>query len=275
MSGCSPSVDVHNADVSLPSVRRSAVERSRPPSQALTRSRGQWNTLPSRYTFAVDAHASEPSPTPHSRDEHIADAPHPDTHAATRLLGEIGSGDGEAAKRLLPIIYSQLRALAGNYFRGQPGDHTLQATALVHEAFLRLIDQSAGAFRDRSHFFAVAAVAMRQILTDHARRVGAAKRGGGRRRLDVAVCDPAERAGGAGGAGAIDAIDILALDEALSELAALDSRKHRVVELRYFGGLSVEDVAEVIGVSKRTVESDWRAARAWLGARLGGLTNGA
>ncbi|HMN96107.1 MAG TPA: ECF-type sigma factor [Phycisphaerales bacterium] len=178
---------------------------------------------------------------------------------ATRLLGEIAAGDADAARRLLPIVYDQLRALAAGLFRGQPADHTLQPTILVHEAFLRLVDQSSGAFRDRAHFIAVAATAMRQILTDHARRVRAAKRGGGWNRVDV---DPPQELGPA-------LVDLVALDDALAELAALDERKHRIVELRYFGGLTVEEVADLLGLSKRTIESDWRAARAWLGARLG------
>lgn len=177
----------------------------------------------------------------------------------TRLLGDAASGDSDAARRLLPVVYEQLRALAGSFFRGQPQEHTLQATILVHEAFLRLADQSAGAFRDRTHFVAVAATAMRQILTDHARRVRAAKRGGGWQRVEV---DVAADEG-------IARVDALALDEALTELETLDQRKHRIVELRSFGGLTVEEVAALLGVSKRTVESEWRGARAWLGSKLG------
>lgn len=189
---------------------------------------------------------------------------------ATRYLGELAAGDADAATRLLPLVYEQLRALAGSYFRGQAADHTLQPTALVHEAFLRLVDRDASSFKDRSHFMAVAAVAMRQILTDHARRVRAAKRGGDRDRLEIDVAIDAGAAPGRPPGESAARVDLLALDDALTELARLDPRKHRVVELRYFGGLSMEEVALVMDVSKRTVESDWRSARAWLGAALSG-----
>lgn len=178
---------------------------------------------------------------------------------ATRVLAELREGDASAAERLLPLVYDQLRAVAGSYFRRQSADHTLQPTALVHEAFVRLIDQADAAWTDRAHFFAVAATAMRQILTDHARRRRSLKRGGDRARLtlDAAVEPVTHRE-----------IDLIALDEALTRLAALDERKHRVVELRYFGGLTVEEVARVINVSKTTVENEWRAARAWLNVEL-------
>jgi RNA polymerase sigma-70 factor (ECF subfamily) len=178
---------------------------------------------------------------------------------ATQVLAELGRGDQAAAERLLPLVYGELRALAGSYFRQQRPDHTLQPTALVHEAFVRLIDLTGAAWKDRAHFFAVAAMAMRQILTDHARRQRAAKRGGDWERisLDQAIVPPE------GGD-----IDIVALDDVLTRLAELDARKHRIVELRFFGGLSVEEVAGVLEVSKTTVESEWRAARAWLSLEL-------
>lgn len=224
-----------------------------------------------------------PDPTPDGPDAEAAAGPtirqaSADAgHEATRLLGALAAGDKAAAQDLLPMVYEQLRALAAACFRGQPSGHTLQPTALVHEAFVRLVQRQGGAgdgrghYNDRTHFLAVAATAMRQILTDHARRVRAAKRGGGRDRMNIDI----EVAGGAGAPGrgsdgSFSQVDLLILDEALAELEALDDRKHRIVELRYFGGLSVEQVAEVIEVSTRTVESEWRAARAWLGARLRG-----
>lgn len=177
----------------------------------------------------------------------------------TRLLVDLGRGDPSAAARLLPLVYDELRALAGRYFRRQRSDHTLQPTALVHEAFLRLVDQTHAQWNDRAHFFAVAAQAMRQILINHALARAAAKRGGGRARIALAedLAPAAEHE-----------FDALALDEALKQLAELDERKARIVELRFFGGLSVEEVAEVLGVSKTTVESDWRMARAWLSRAL-------
>lgn len=179
---------------------------------------------------------------------------------ATEILRSMREGDEAAPARLLPLVYAELRRLAGAQFRHQPADHTLQATALVHEAWLRLVDQTAAAFNDRQHFFAVAATAMRQILTDHARRVRAAKRGGDRTRIALEEAQPA-----AGDSEAVGRqVDVVALDEALTRLATLDQRRHRVVELRYFGGLTMPEIAEVLGVSLRTVESDWRSARAWL-----------
>jgi RNA polymerase sigma factor (TIGR02999 family) len=178
---------------------------------------------------------------------------------ATRILADLRGGDTSAAERLLPLVYTELRAMAGGLFRGQRSDHTLQPTALVHEAYVRLVNRTAPQWEDRRHFCAVAATAMRQILADHARRKRAEKRGGGRARvtLDAAVTPPAE-----------STMDLVALDDALTRLADVDNRKHRVVELRFFGGLTVEDVAAVLEVSKTTIESEWRAARAWLKAEL-------
>lgn len=178
---------------------------------------------------------------------------------ATRLLDLLNAGDVDASNRLLALVYEELRALAGAYFRGQRANHTLQPTALVHEAFIRLIDQSSVQFASRRHFMAVAALAMRQILADHARRVGAGKRGGDWQRIGVEDL----AAGGSGGD-----VDPASLHEALECLSDVDARQARVVELRFFGGLTMEEIAEVIGVSKTTVELDWRAARAWLGTRL-------
>jgi RNA polymerase sigma-70 factor, ECF subfamily len=191
----------------------------------------------------------------------------------TRLVHEIRTGDHRAADQLLPILYNELRSLAAAMFARQPGSHTLQPTALLHEAYLKLVDQSASDITDRAHFFRIAARAMRQVLIDHARAANAAKRGGG-----------AGGAGGAGGRGgrvreqldiadprtpgSLDRLDWLALDEAISNLAQVDSRQAAVVEMRFFGGMSVEETAKALDVSPRTVELDWRMARAWLSQSL-------
>jgi len=182
-------------------------------------------------------------------------------HEITSALDAFRDGDSAAAGRLLPLVYDQLRDLAGSYFRRQPAGHTLQPTALVHEAFVKLVEQTQISWTNREHFLAIAATAMRQILTDHARRVRADKRGGSWERVTLS-----ERLEASSGA----ELDVVELDEALTRLAALDERKHRVVELRYFGGLTVEEVANLLGVSKRTVEKDWHAARAWLSVQLSG-----
>jgi RNA polymerase sigma-70 factor (ECF subfamily) len=182
------------------------------------------------------------------------------TEHITLLLKDIDGGDTAARAKLVELVYDELRALAASYAAQQNPGHTLAPTALVHEAFLRLVGTSGPGWKDRSHFFAVAATAMRQILTDHARRKGADKRGGGEwQRISLSDANPA---------GPGEDADIAALDEALTRLAEADPRKHRVVELRFFGGLTVEEVAEELGVSVTTVESDWRAARAWLNSEL-------
>src|SRR5438270_6109890 len=179
------------------------------------------------------------------------------SHDATLYLGQLGQGDESAAERLMPIVYHELKSLADSYFRGQPSDHTLQPTALVNEAFMRLIDQTGMQWKDRRHFLAVAATAMRQILTDHARRVQADKRGGGWRQVGLEGVH-------VDGADDQQVLDVLALDDALQKLAQLDPRRHRIVELRFFAGLTMEQIAEELGVSLATVELDWRATRAWL-----------
>ena len=178
---------------------------------------------------------------------------------ATRMLTTLADGDADAAGDLLPIVYEELRALAGSYFRHQPADHTLQPTALVHEAFLRLINHEGARWKDRAHFLAVAATAMRQILISHARRRGAVKRGGGRARVPLDV---------GGGPAILPDEDLIALDDALERLREQDERKSRVVELRFFGGMTVEEIAHVCDVSKTTAENDWRLARAWLAEQL-------
>ena len=184
----------------------------------------------------------------------------PPSDEATLLLDEAGRGDAEAAQRLLPLVYTELRSLAASYLRGERRDHTLQPTAVVNEAFVRLIDQTGMPWKNRAHFFAIAAVAMRNILTDHARRRGAEKRGGGLERVHL---DEAANVMDTAG------VDVVALDEALTELATLDARRHRIVELRFFGGLAMDEIAELLGVSLTTVENEWRGARAWLAVRLG------
>jgi len=177
----------------------------------------------------------------------------------TEILRDIANGDTSAADRLLPLVYTQLRALAGSYMRNEPAAHTLQPTALVHEAFLKLVDQRRVDWKGRTHFFAVGAQIMRRLLVDHARARGRNKRGGGRRRiaLDEGVKLSTRRDE-----------DLLAVNEALEKLAKLDERQAKIVELRFFGGLTVEEVAEVLGVSKRTVEAEWTVIRAWLRREL-------
>ena len=177
----------------------------------------------------------------------------------TSLIEAWGRGDASALDRLIPMVYDDLRKVAGRRLRMEREGHTLSATALVHETYLRLMGQQPSHLENRSHFFAVASELMRRILVDHARRRAASKRGGGAVRLTL---DP-ELVGGA----APD-LDLVALDDALSELATLDPRQARIVELRFFGGLSAEEAAMVLGISRATVERDWGLARAWLYRRL-------
>ena len=179
----------------------------------------------------------------------------PEPSRTTRMLAEAGRGESAALAGLTAMVYDELRALAAAYLRHERAGHSLQPTALVHEAFLKLIDSSGVQATDRRHFFAIAANTMRRVLVEHARTKGAAKRGGGQRRVSLT---------GIQTAGPDAGVEIVALDEALQKLAALDERQARIVELRFFGGLSVDEVAELLGVSKRTVEGDWTMARAWL-----------
>jgi RNA polymerase sigma-70 factor, ECF subfamily len=183
---------------------------------------------------------------------------------ASELLSRLRAGDPGATDALFRQVYAELRRIAGSYFRGQPSGRTLQPTALVHEAFLRLV-QSPEAVRDRAHFVAVAAVAMRQILTDHARQRAAKKRGGGRAQVTLSDEVPAE---GQGAPGDGKVVDVLALHAALDDLVELRPRQARIVEMRYFGGMTVEEVAEAMSLSRQTIEKEWRHARAWLHARL-------
>jgi len=172
--------------------------------------------------------------------------------------------DGDASEYLAEV-YADLKAVAAGYFRREWAGHTLQPTAVVHEAYARLSGK--GTFKSRTHFMLVASTAMRRVLVDHARRRSAKKRGGGAR-CGVTIADVAEASAGAGVPGG--AVDVLELDDSLSKLERLYPRPARVVELRYFGGLSVEDTAGLMGLSVATVESDWRFARAWLTRELTG-----
>ena len=173
----------------------------------------------------------------------------------TQLLIDLGKGDRDAEARLIPLVYDELRRLANRYMRGERPDHTLQPTALVHEAYLRLIEQERVAWRNRAHFFGVAAKLMRRILVDHARARLTAKRGAAQPavQLEDGLVFAEERSG-----------EFVALDEALQRLAQFDPRLERIVELRFFGGLPVEETAEVLGISTRTVKRDWNAAKMWL-----------
>ena len=175
------------------------------------------------------------------------------THEVTLLLAEWARGNQQALNELTPLVYKELRQLAASYLRKERHGHTLQPTALVHEAYLRLVDQKNPNWQNRSHFYGVAARLMRQILVDHARRKGAAKRAGLKVPLEEAVSFGRERCQ-----------DLIALDTGLSELEKIDSRKCRAVELRYFGGLSAEEIAQALQVSAVTVRRDLKMAEAWL-----------
>jgi RNA polymerase sigma factor (TIGR02999 family) len=177
------------------------------------------------------------------------------TDNVTQLLIEVSKGDREAVDLLLPVIYDELRKLAANYLRRERPDHTLQPTALVHEAYLRLVDQTRANWQNRAHFFGVAAQIMRRLLVDHARKHNAEKRGQDFQKLslDENVDRAVERGA-----------ELIALDDALKALAQFDEQKARVVELRYFGGLSIEETADVLGVAPTTIKRHWRFAKAWL-----------
>jgi RNA polymerase sigma factor (TIGR02999 family) len=177
------------------------------------------------------------------------------SNEVTELLVRWRSGDKAALDSLMPLVYSELRRIANHYLHSERPGHTLQSTALVHEAYVRLTEQGLPQWQNRAHFFAVAAQLMRQILVDYARSHRASKRGGNVQKL--ALDDAEEQPQ------ALD-VDIVALDDALKTLADMDSQQSRVVELKFFGGLSIEDTAEVLGISASTVKRDWITARAWL-----------
>lgn len=191
----------------------------------------------------------------------------------TRLLGELSAGDPSAAGRLLPHVYDELRDLAASFFRQQPANHTLQPTALVHEAYLKLAGgDRAGReeWESRKHFFDVAAMAMRQLLADHARRKASIKRGGDAIRVTLVDSDGV-LVGAAAAPAAVGApgdLDVEALDAALTKLSALDPRQGRIVELRFLAGLTSEQIADILGISERTVRLEWQTARAWLRREL-------
>ena len=179
----------------------------------------------------------------------------------TQLLSKLVGGDDSAVDRILPLVYQDLHALAATFLHDERAGHTLQPTALVNEAYLKLVDQRQTGWRDRTHFFAIASQAMRRVLVDHARSRGRAKRGGGKVRAIVEADmvfsdDPAE--------------DILALDDALSRLAGINAQAARIVEMRCFGGLTIEQAARVLGTSESTIDRQWRYARAWLHRELTG-----
>jgi RNA polymerase sigma factor (TIGR02999 family) len=186
--------------------------------------------------------------------------PTPPPHQITRWLGDWREGHDSARDRLFAVVQPQLRQIAARFLHGERPDHTLEPNALVNELCLRLLGGKPLAFNDRAHFFAVAAQSMRHILIDHARARAADKRGGVQQRVTLSAVD--------GWQPVTDGEDMLALDEALAQLEKADPRAARVVELRFFGGLREEDVAEALGVSVITVKRDWKAARAWLIGRL-------
>ena len=182
-------------------------------------------------------------------------------HRVTQLLTEWSHGDDAALAELTPLVYQELRCLAHHFMEGQRPDHTLQTTALVNEAYLRLADQTNPSWQNRAHFFAVAARAMRQIVVDYARSQQSQKRGGGLLRIELdeaAIVSPEQSK------------EIVDLHEALERLATLDSRKAQVVELKYFGGLNYDEMAEVLKISRVTVRRDWEFAKVWLYTELHG-----
>ncbi len=179
----------------------------------------------------------------------------PTTHAVTRLLVAWGEGDAAASEQLMPLVYDELRHLARGYLRRERADHTLQPTALVHEAYLRLVDTAQVNWQSRVHFYGIAARLMRRVLVDHARAHAAAKRGGQVERISLDEAGDLLRDEGAG---------LVALDDALQGLSQLYPRQSRVVELRFFGGLNTREIVEVLQISDSTVERDWNFALLWL-----------
>jgi RNA polymerase sigma factor (TIGR02999 family) len=190
--------------------------------------------------------------------------------AVTELLRAWGAGDTHACEALVPLVYEELRRQARRALRREGEGHTLQPTALVHEAWLRLGDQQDGRWESRTQFFAIAAEMMRRVLVDHARRRRALRRGGGAVQVSLADADRAAAAPGAGPAEGtpLGALDVLALDDALARLAVLDPQKARLVDLRYFAGLSIPEAAAALGVSPATVGREWAVARMWLRREL-------
>ena len=179
----------------------------------------------------------------------------------TQLLIDWSKGDQAALEKLMPLVYDELRRLASNYLRRERASHTLQPTALVNEAYLKLVDQRHAKWQNRAQFFGISAQLMRRILVDHARQHQAVKRGGAKQqRLSITSAERVAKQ---------PEIDLLALNEALDELTIMDPQQAQIVELKFFGGLSIEETAEVLGISHATVERDWKMARAWLRRQLG------
>lgn len=179
-----------------------------------------------------------------------------DSSEVTILLNRINEGDGKAPEELLPLVYSELRKLAHSYLQRERPDHTLQATALVHEAYIRLVDWENVSWQNRAHFFAVAAQIMRKILVDHAREKKAQKRDSGQKlSLDEAISLPSQNE---------REINLIALDEALEKLAEFDETQSKIVELRFFGGLTIDETAHALNISPSTVKREWTVARTWL-----------
>lgn len=185
----------------------------------------------------------------------------PLSQPVSALLAQWQAGDEEALRTLVPLVYDELRRLAHRYLQKERPDHTLQSTALVHEAYVRLVKQEGGKFQNRAHFFAISAQLMRQILIEYARSQRAAKRDRGQKvslNDEVALVKKSR------------SVDLVALDEALEGLAKLDAQQSRIVELRFFGGLSIEETAQVLGISPATVKRDWSTAKAWLHHEMSG-----
>lgn len=182
-------------------------------------------------------------------------APPTSREAVTQVLLEWNLKGPDAAERLMPLVYDELRRLARHYLQKERADHTLQATGLVHEAYLRMVDQTSTTWQNRAQFFGVAAQIMRRVLVDHARAHQAVKRGGVREKLefDESLAPADERT-----------VDLIALDDALQDLVTFDPRKSRIVEMRFFGGLTMEEIGEVLSISPRTIRREWRVAKAWL-----------
>ena len=189
----------------------------------------------------------------------------PQSTDVTILLNRINDGDGKAPEQLLPLVYGELRKLAHSYLQNERSDHTLQATALVHEAYIRLVDWEKVSWQNRAHFFAVAANVMRKILVDHAREKKAQKRDSGQKlSLDEAVSLPSQSP---------REIDLIALDDALEKLAKFDKTQSKIVELRFFGGLTIEETAHAINISPATVKREWTVAKTWLFREIKGNNN--
>src|SRR5215217_4429038 len=212
------------------------------------------------HVWSLFPHADEPFVVNSRREESRNSTRMQSPEGITQLLIDWGKGDQAALDRLMPLVDSELRRLAGNYLRRERGEHTLQPTALVNEAYLKLVNQRNAKWQNRAHFFGISAQLMRRILVDHARQHQAVKRGGSeQQRISITNVEKFAQQ---------PEVDLLALNEALDELAQMDSQQSRIVELKFFGGLSIEEISEVLGIGHATVERDWKMARAWLRRQL-------